>query len=61
MSSYNTGTIVAAQCVKMLDRQNAAEHESHDSWWSNIRDETVEFMKMQGCNVVLGYTECTAI
>ncbi|CAD7093400.1 unnamed protein product [Hermetia illucens] len=56
------GATVAARSVKLLERvPNPDEPEVRDSWWKEIRMEVRSHARSLGCNVVLGYTEVTAI
>ncbi|XP_050437387.1 C2 domain-containing protein 5 isoform X3 [Adelges cooleyi] len=56
------GGMVNAKSVKLLERMsNMEEPESRDSWWSELRLEMRSHARALSCNVVLGYTEHTAI
>uniref|UniRef100_A0A1B0GF18 C2 domain-containing protein n=1 Tax=Glossina morsitans morsitans TaxID=37546 RepID=A0A1B0GF18_GLOMM len=56
------GATVAARSVKLLERvPNPDEPEVRDSWWTEIRMEIRSHARSLGCNVVLGYSESTAI
>uniref|UniRef100_U5EQC8 Putative ca2+-dependent phospholipid-binding protein n=1 Tax=Corethrella appendiculata TaxID=1370023 RepID=U5EQC8_9DIPT len=56
------GAAVAARSVKLLERiPNPDEPDSRDTWWNEIRMEIRSHARTVGCNVILGYTEMTAI
>lgn len=56
------GATVAARSVKLLERvPNPDEPEVRDSWWTELRMEIRSHARSLGCNVVLGYAECTTI
>uniref|UniRef100_A0A8D8LCW9 C2 domain-containing protein 5 n=1 Tax=Cacopsylla melanoneura TaxID=428564 RepID=A0A8D8LCW9_9HEMI len=68
MSKYPTGFIlrvggtVRANSVKLLERMtNLEEPESRDAWWTELRLEVRSHARALACNVVLGYSEHTAI
>lgn len=54
--------MVNAKSVKLLERMsNMEEPESRDAWWSELRLEMRSHARALSCNVVLGYSEHTAI
>jgi hypothetical protein len=54
--------MVNAKSVKLLERMsNMEEPESRDSWWSELRLEMRSHARALSCNVILGYSENTAI
>ncbi|XP_008484799.1 C2 domain-containing protein 5-like isoform X1 [Diaphorina citri] len=68
MSKYPPGFIlrvggtVRANSVKLLERMtNLEEPESRDAWWTELRLEVRSHSRALACNVVLGYSEHTAI
>ncbi|KAI5729779.1 hypothetical protein M8J76_006565 [Diaphorina citri] len=53
---------VRANSVKLLERMtNLEEPESRDAWWTELRLEVRSHSRALACNVVLGYSEHTAI
>ncbi|GAB0096729.1 C2 domain-containing protein [Sergentomyia squamirostris] len=56
------GSAVCSRSVKLLERvPNPDEPETRDSWWTELRMEIRSHARALGCNVVLGYSETTAI
>lgn len=56
------GGTVSARSVKLLERiTNLEEPESRDSWWTELRMEVRSHARALACNVVLGYSEHSAI
>lgn len=56
------GGMVNAKSVKLLERMsNMEEPESRDAWWSELRLEMRSHARALSCNVILGYSENTAI
>lgn len=54
--------MVNAKSVKLLERMsNMEEPESRDSWWCELRLEMRSHARALSCNVILGYSENTAI
>lgn len=54
--------MVNAKSVKLLERMsNMEEPESRDAWWSELRLEMRSHARALSCNVILGYSENTAI
>lgn len=56
------GGMVNAKSVKLLERMsNMEEPESRDAWWNELRLEMRSHARALSCNVILGYSENTAI
>lgn len=56
------GGLIQSRSVKLLERiTNIEEPESRDSWWSELRLEIRSHARALSCNIVLGYSEHTAI
>lgn len=57
-----SGGLIQSRSVKLLERMtNIEEPESRDSWWSELRLEIRSHARALSCNIVLGYSEHTAI
>ena len=59
---YFLGATVCSRSVKVLERvPNPDEPELRDTWWTELRMEVRSHARTMNCNVILGYSEFTAI
>ncbi|CAL8080395.1 unnamed protein product [Calicophoron daubneyi] len=57
----NFASVVAAQSVKLMDKNTPADIQFRDAWWLELRTEVMHHMSSVGCNAVIGYHEECAI